>query len=164
MITVDIQRASEHDQLSEQLPSDEQLELWASSALKDRKKDAELSIRIVDRQESQQLNHQYRDKDKPTNVLSFEFQAPTGIIGGIDGGIELNLLGDLVICASVVEQEAKQQNKLIFDHWAHMVIHGCLHLLGYDHITNEQAEVMEQLEIDILQQLGINNPYIEDEI
>lgn len=164
MIDVDIQRACDQSQLSSELPKDEQFELWASctietatkAAIKNDKKDAELSIRLVNAQESQQLNHQYRGKDKPTNVLSFEFQAPIGIQGGLD----INLLGDLVICASVVEQEAKQQNKAIFDHWCHMVVHGCLHLLGYDHITNEEAEIMEQLEIDILHQLGINNPYI----
>ncbi|MBL0709431.1 MAG: rRNA maturation RNase YbeY [Colwellia sp.] len=111
----------------------------------------ELTIRLVNIDESQQLNHQYRHKNKPTNVLSFPFEVPDGI--------ELNLLGDLIICASVVEQEAKEQNKTLFDHWAHMVIHGCLHLLGYDHINDDDAQDMENLEISILAGLAIKNPY-----
>ncbi|OZB41718.1 MAG: rRNA maturation RNase YbeY, partial [Alishewanella sp. 34-51-39] len=106
--------------------------------------------------ESQQLNLQYRGKDKATNVLSFPFQCPPGI--------ELPLLGDLVICAGVVRAEAAEQNKPLAAHWAHMVVHGCLHLLGFDHINDADAEQMEAEEIQILQQLGISNPYLLDDI
>jgi len=111
----------------------------------------ELTIRLVTIEESQQLNSQYRQKDRPTNVLSFPFEVPEGI--------ELNLLGDLVVCVAVVELEAIEQNKVLLDHWAHMIIHGCLHLLGYDHINNADADKMEALEIKILAQLSIKNPY-----
>ncbi len=127
-----------------------------NAALTGRKDSAELTIRVVENSESHELNHQYRGKNKPTNVLSFPFEAPPGV--------EIDLLGDLIICAPVVESEANEQQKTIIAHWAHMVTHGCLHLLGYDHITNDEAEVMEKLEIDILQQQGFDNPYIADEI
>ncbi len=145
--TVDLQLAC----AAADLPQHTQFELWVEAALAGRKTDAELSIRIVDTQESQALNSQYRNKDKPTNVLSFPFTAPPGI--------EINLLGDLVICAEVVALEAKAQNKPLEAHWAHMVIHGCLHLLGFDHITNEEAEEMEGLEVEILKNLGYDDPY-----
>jgi probable rRNA maturation factor len=112
----------------------------------------ELSIRLVEPEESQSLNHQYRHKDKPTNVLSFEFEVPEGL--------SLNLLGDLVICSDIVSSEAISQNKPLLSHWAHMVIHGCLHLLGFDHINDNEANEMEALEIEILAKLDINNPYI----
>ena len=148
-IDVDIQIACEQAQL----PSDEQLALWVETALAGHQEEAELTIRIVEEAESQQLNDVYRGKNKPTNVLSFPFEVPEGI--------ELSLLGDLVICASVVEAEAKQQNKLLFDHWAHMVIHGVLHLLGYDHIQEQDAEQMEALERQLLRSLGISDPYQE---
>ena len=111
----------------------------------------EITIRVVDNQESQQLNHQYRDKDRPTNVLSFPFEAPPGI--------DMPLLGDLVICAQVVEDEAKQQGKPVINHWAHMIVHGTLHLLGFDHIEEAQAEEMESLEIALLAKLDIDDPY-----
>ncbi len=134
------------------LPSPEQFQCWTDTALQSVTNDIfELTIRLVNIDESQQLNHQYRQKNKPTNVLSFPFEVPDGV--------ELNLLGDLVICAHVVEQEAKAQNKALFDHWAHMVIHGCLHLLGYDHINDSDAQEMETLEITILAKLAINDPY-----
>lgn len=135
------------------LPSRAEFELWLNSALSGHKEQVEITIRIVDNQESQSLNNQYRGKDRPTNVLSFPFEAPAEIA--------LPLLGDLVICAPVVAQEAKQQNKSLTAHWAHMVVHGCLHLLGYDHIEEEQAEQMESLEIQLLNELGFNNPYKE---
>lgn len=135
------------------LPSEKQLTEWVTAALKSRLEQAELSIRIVDSEESQQLNSQYRGKDKPTNVLSFPFEMPEGI--------SLDLLGDLVICAEVVAREAQEQNKPLIHHWSHMVIHGVLHLLGFDHINNEEAEEMEQLEREILASLDIPDPYTE---
>jgi len=135
------------------LPSTEQLQQWADVALENVEEDCELSIRLVEEAESAELNETYRTKLGPTNVLSFPFDAP----------IEINprLLGDLVICAPVVAQEAKTQNKQLMDHWAHMVIHGCLHLLGYDHIEDEEAEEMEGIERTILKSLAIEDPYRE---
>lgn len=147
-IELDIQRAIQ----SKTIPSDEKFNLWVHSVLSQYSKPFELTIRIVDSAESQQLNHQYRQKDKPTNVLSFPFEVPEGI--------ELDLLGDLVICAEIVETEATEQNKALEAHWAHMVIHGCLHLLGYDHISDDEADEMEALEIKILMQMGFSNPYV----
>jgi len=148
-VFLDVQIACEE----KNLPSTEQLQLWAETALSTLENDPELTIRLVESQESQALNHQYRQKDKPTNVLSFPFEVPEGI--------DLNLLGDLVICSDVVSQEAKAQNKQNLDHWAHLVIHGCLHLLGYDHIEEDEAVEMESLEIKLLSTLGIDNPYQE---
>lgn len=135
-----------------ELPSLELFQRWADTALNAiTDEDFELTIRLVTIEESRELNSQYRQKDKPTNVLSFPFEVPEGI--------ELNLLGDLVVCVPVIEQEAKEQNKKLFDHWAHMIIHGCLHLLGYDHINDADADEMESLEIKILAELSIDNPY-----
>ncbi len=153
MIDVDVQVASE----CKTLPNEELLSLWAKTALTNLKDSAELSIRLVDVEESQSLNLEYRGKDKPTNVLSFPFEMPAELIGLEEMG---DLIGDLVICASVVEEEAVQQNKAPLHHWAHMVVHGCLHLLGYDHINDEEAEIMEDLERKILSQLDITDPYL----
>lgn len=149
-ITLDLQIASE----AADLPAESDIQVWLDAALASYQRNFELTIRIVDNSESQSLNHQYRGKDKPTNVLSFPFEVPEGI--------ELDLLGDLVICAPVVKAEASEQEKPIIAHWAHMVVHGCLHLLGFDHITEEEALEMETLEIDILAKLGFNNPYTID--
>ncbi len=151
-ITLDIQIACDN----KQLPSPEQLQLWAETALLPYNKNFELTIRLVEVSESQQLNHQYRSQDKPTNVLSFPFEVPEGI--------DLDLLGDLVICVDVVELEAKDQNKQLYGHWAHMIIHGCLHLLGYDHISEDEALEMESIEIDLMATLGYSNPYIDSVI
>ena len=146
-ITLDIQRASD----AESLPENAMFQQWVDAALGQYDRSFELTIRLVDEQESQNLNHTYRGKDKPTNVLSFPFEVPDGI--------DMDLLGDLVICTQVVAREATEQNKALAAHWAHMVIHGCLHLLGFDHISDDEAEEMEALEIDILKKLGFNNPY-----
>ncbi|RBW42439.1 rRNA maturation RNase YbeY [Psychromonas sp. B3M02] len=152
---VDLQLASEDQQA---LPDLAQMEKWVSVAIlkaSAKKRDlAELTVRIVDCEESQQLNADYRGKDKPTNVLSFPFQNPPGIT--------LPLLGDLVICKTVVEQEATEQQKPLISHWAHMLIHGTLHLLGYDHIEDEEAEVMEGIETELMIELGYCDPYISE--
>ncbi|WP_444937336.1 rRNA maturation RNase YbeY [Microbulbifer sp. JMSA004] len=146
-LTLDVQRVSRcHD-----IPSDEAISNWVSKALTGHRNEAELSVRIVDESESQELNHQYRGKDKPTNVLSFPTDFPAEL--------DLPMLGDLVICAPVVELEAEQQSKSLSAHWAHMVVHGTLHLLGYDHIEDADAQVMESLETKLLANLGITDPY-----
>jgi probable rRNA maturation factor len=145
--------------LSVQLVSDQpgiptlaNFELWASTALDNSRDQAELTIRIVDAAESTQLNQTYRHKSGPTNVLSFPFQTDIP-------QIKFPLLGDIVICAPVVAQESIDQNKIPEAHWAHMVVHGILHLLGYDHQEEEQALVMERMETRILHRLGYPDPY-----
>jgi len=148
-IELDLQLAVENEQ---GLPTEQDIQLWLDKTIPQFQKSAELTIRIVDTEESHQLNHEYRGKDKPTNVLSFPFDAPPGI--------ELDLLGDLIICRQVVEKEAEEQNKPLLAHWAHMVVHGSLHLLGYDHIEDDEAEEMESLETEIMQAMGLEDPYI----
>lgn len=140
---------------TDNLPEETQIVQWLETILLPFQDSAELTIRIVDQEESQYLNNTYRHKDKPTNVLSFPFEAP------ID--IEVPLLGDLIICKDIVEQEALEQNKDLQSHWAHMIVHGCLHLLGYDHITDEEADEMEGLEIEIMKELNFNNPYLSND-
>lgn len=135
------------------LPNEAQFQSWVDTALADQDKEFEVVIRLVDEAESAQLNQDYRGKSGSTNILSFSFEVPDGL--------ELNLLGDLVICAPLVEKEALEQHKPVEHHWAHLVIHGILHLRGYDHIDETEAEEMEAKEIEILQQLHISNPYQE---
>lgn len=155
-LMLDVQIADELEGYDAWLPSEEQLALWAERALEGRTEFAEpeLTIRLVAEEESHELNFEYRGKDKPTNVLSFPFEAPPEV--------PIELLGDLIICAQVVQQEALEQGKTPEAHWAHMVVHGCLHLLGYDHINDDEAEVMESLERDILAQLGFSDPYLDE--
>ncbi|RLA02625.1 MAG: rRNA maturation RNase YbeY [Gammaproteobacteria bacterium] len=145
-VTVDLQIA-----FDDEVPDVEQIQHWAEAALAEVTEDCELSVRLVGDQESADLNSNYRGKMGPTNVLSFPFDSPVPI--------EPRLLGDLIICVPIVEAEAKQQEKAVSDHWAHMVVHGCLHLLGYDHIETQEAEQMEALEVTILQSLKIDDPY-----
>ena len=148
-VILDLQIATEQQ---DNLPSEQKIMQWLEVILPQFVDNAEITIRIVDKEESQHLNHTYRNKDKPTNVLSFPFESPIEI--------EVPLLGDLVICKQVVETEASEQHKSLTSHWAHMIVHGCLHLLGYDHILDEEAEEMENIEIDIMAQLGFDNPYL----
>ena len=124
---------------------------WVAAALKGRIREADLAIRIVDEREGQALNRHYRGKDYATNVLSFPAELPEGV--------KLPLLGDLVICAPVVAREAAEQGKALKDHYAHLTVHGVLHLLGWDHEDDKEAEAMEQLEREILADLGIADPY-----
>lgn len=148
---LDLQIATADEQ---QLPTELQFTTWLNAAVKLFQENAEVTIRIVDNEESQKLNRDYRGKDKPTNVLSFPFEVPEGI--------ELDLLGDLIICKQVVEREAIEQQKPLTAHWAHMVIHGTLHLLGYDHIIDEEADEMEALETEIMLKLEFEDPYITE--
>lgn len=134
----------------EDVPEPALLQAWAGAAYL-KTAPAIASMRVTSAEEIQQLNKQYRDKDKATNVLSFPMQSPEEV--------DVCLLGDIALCAAVINTEAKQQSKAEKAHWAHMVVHGMLHLQGFDHISNEQAEEMEQLEIKILNQLGFDDPY-----
>lgn len=149
MINVELQNAS----ASADVPVEDDLRRWAAAAVK--RAAAEIVIRVVDEDESAELNGHYRYKSGPTNVLSFPFEAPPGV--------ETDILGDLVICAPVVEREAREQCKTPAAHWAHMVVHGVLHLQGYDHIEEEEAQRMEAEEIALLRGLGFANPYEEAE-
>lgn len=110
----------------------------------------EITIRLVDSNEGQSLNQEYRGKDYPTNVLSFPYDT------------EPVVMGDLVICPSVVSREASEQNKPLASHYAHLVVHGMLHLQGWDHETDDDAQVMEDKETEILAALGYPNPYLEN--
>ncbi|WP_308811772.1 rRNA maturation RNase YbeY [Stutzerimonas azotifigens] len=152
MIELDLQRATEAP-----APSDEQFHCWCEMALRQRSGDSELTIRLVDEDEGRELNRTWRHKDYATNVLSFPADLPDGPDG--EPLLDIPLLGDLVICVPVVEREAREQNKQPEAHWAHMVIHGCLHLLGYDHIDDAEAQEMEDLERQLLAELGHPDPY-----
>ena len=132
------------------LPSDADFLAWVEVALADRP-EAMLTIRIVGLEESRSLNRRYRDRDAPTNVLSFAAELPPDI--------GLPLLGDIVICAPLVDAEARAQGKPVGEHWAHLTVHGVLHLLGHDHQQADEAEIMEALEVRLLAGLGIADPY-----
>lgn len=147
-LCLDIQRACD----GADIPADADFERWVGAALDGRREPAELSLRIVDTEEIIQLNSDYRGKACATNVLSFPADLPPEL--------ELPLLGDIAICAPVVAREAAEQHKPAQAHWAHMVVHGTLHLLGYDHIDDDEAETMEALERQLLAGLGYPDPYI----
>lgn len=152
MLELDLQVACE----ATGLPSEAQFRQWCELALRQRQNDSELTIRLVDEAEGRELNRTWRHKDYATNVLSFPADVP-------DELLDIPLLGDLVICAGVVTREAAEQGKSAEAHWAHLVIHGCLHLLGYDHIDDAEAEEMESLERELLAELGHPDPYAADE-
>lgn len=149
-VTIDLQNTTKHT-----LPSLQELHAWVDIALEDKTSNHTLCLRVVDPDDIQQLNHQFRNKNKPTNVLSFPNQAPPEISEGF--------MGDIVVCAQIIEDEAKAQRKPLFAHWAHMVIHSTLHLQGYDHQTDSDAHVMETKEITLMKELGFGNPYQEAE-
>jgi len=135
------------------VPDSRQIQDWLRAALTGEREQAELTVRIVDRDEGTALNQRWRGRQGPTNVLSFPAE-------GLEQQLP-QLLGDIVICAPVVRREATEQHKSLLAHWAHLVIHGALHLLGYDHVEPQQARTMEQKEIEILAQLGFPDPYRE---
>ncbi|NNE63355.1 MAG: rRNA maturation RNase YbeY [Gammaproteobacteria bacterium] len=145
-IRVEIQN---DDNLSK-IPKESEFLSWVEAALVQSYDDLEQTIRVVNEAESRDLNLQFRGKDKPTNVLSFPSQSPL---------LDYDCLGDLVICAPLVSEEAEQQNKSRVAHWAHLVVHGMLHLQGYDHEKSVDAVKMEALEVEILSTLGYSNPY-----
>lgn len=152
MLELDVQREVSA------LPNDDELFTWVNETLDSESfADAELTIRFVSEAEIAELNKQYRNKSGSTNILSFPFEVPAEL----DGEVELNLLGDLIICSDVVKKEAEQQNKSERAHWAHMLVHGTLHILGYDHLTDADADVMEAKEIKILSKLGYTDPYLD---
>lgn len=133
------------------LPAARTLRTYAEAALAGRREDGELSVRIVDADEGRALNRDYRNKDYATNVLSFPAELPPGV--------PLPILGDLVLCAPVIAREAEEQGKPLKHHYAHMLVHGVLHLLGHDHMDEDEAEAMEAIEREALAGLGIPDPY-----
>lgn len=165
---------------SDEVPNATQIQTWLTLAIP--QSSAEVTVRIVNRSEIQMLNRDYRSQDKATNVLSFPFEpwqsdapvvdeqlantanpAATGAIASEQEAAINDYLGDIVICAEVVTREAAAQKKPLLHHWAHLIIHGALHLLGYDHIKEQEAAVMEALEVAILTELGIDDPYRDRE-
>jgi len=137
---------------SDGLPAEELIQQWVTHALQGERETAELVVRVVDEAEMTALNHEYRGKDGPTNVLSFPYEGMPGVAS--------DLLGDIVICAPVVAMEAIAQGKPLDSHWAHIVIHGVLHLLGHDHTKDRDAQRMEALETVLLSRLGMTDPYL----
>lgn len=150
-IQVHIQQASE----AADIPVEADFQRWIAAALEGRRDSGEISIRIIELEEMQALNFLYRQQNKATNVLSF----PMGELPGIED--EIPMLGDIVLCAPVIATEASQQSKLPEAHWAHMVVHSILHLLGYDHEEDDEAQAMEALERQIMDTLDYPDPYGE---
>jgi len=150
---LEVQRATK----SASVPDDDQFQLWVDAALAGKSDQFTLSIRIVDEAEAQRFNRDYRNKGYATNVLSFPAELPEGL----PAEIRQSQMGDLLICAAVVAHEAKEQRRPEMDHWAHLTIHGTLHLLGYDHEQADEADVMESLETEILAKLDISDPYLD---
>lgn len=144
------------------LPEAATLQRWPAAVVDfldlDFARDREVTVRLVGSQESQDLNYRFRQRDAATNVLSFPAGDPVDLPGE-----EAAPLGDIVMCAPVVATEAEAQGKSAADHWAHLLVHGTLHLLGYDHVAEADAVQMEALEIAILARHGVANPYIERE-
>ena len=139
---------------STHLPTDKAFNQWVNAAQINAEQNAEITLRIVSTEEIQSLNNNYRNKDVATNVLSFASEVPVGP--------DVQLLADIVICADIVAQEAHEFGKALEDRWAHMVVHGCLHVQGFDHLESDERELMENKEIEVLKALGFSNPYQVD--
>ncbi len=152
----------ENHSCSSTTPSEQQCRQWIWHALKDHYRRAEISVLFYDEDQARQYNAQYRDKDYATNILSFALNEGENFNPFADSAIP-TLQGDLIICPQVVEKEAIEQGKSVQEHYAHLLIHGTLHLMGYDHIEQNEAQTMESLEIKLLYQLGYNNPYLVKE-
>lgn len=152
-VQIAVDDAAKHD-----VPDVDHIQAWANAAVQQaapKPAPGQMTVRIVELDEITQLNEQYRQKAGPTNVLSFPFELPQGIpLDAVESE-----LGDVVVCAAVVRREAAEQGKSVMAHWAHMIVHGTLHLLGYDHIQDTDAQRMETLEIAVLAELGYGNPY-----
>lgn len=148
------------------IPAENEITQWITHAWQnhhlDEHRTIEMVVRIVEKDEIQQLNRQYRGKDSATNVLSFPYTEDLIHIQGLPDQ-EQCYVGDMVICQPVLQDEAQQQNKSLHQHWAHMTIHSTLHLQGYDHIDRDDAEIMETLEKEIMHNLGFSDPYQDDE-
>jgi probable rRNA maturation factor len=138
-------------------PAASEIAAWATAALGRRARGREIAVRVVGPTESRRLNARYRGRDKPTNVLSFPVEAVAA--GPGEAAPESLPLGDLVICPQVLRTEAREQSKTLRAHWAHLVVHGALHLIGYDHERESDAGRMERREITVLRRLGFANPY-----
>ena len=152
---IDIQHA-----ISTKLPvTDDELKHWTNLALNSQMNEAELTLRVVSLEEISQLNVQYRKKQGPTNVLSFPTQVPKALLHEL----QYPLLGDIIICADVLFNESHELHKPLKHHWAHIVIHGVLHLMGHDHMKPEEEAIMQAIEIKLLNEIGIPNPYEDHE-
>ena len=143
------------------VPASVSFRRWAAAAAQGRIREADIAIRIVGEDEGRALNRHYRGKDYATNVLSFPGELPEGV--KLPKGVHLPLMGDIVLCAPVLAREAAEQGKSVAHHYAHMTVHGMLHLLGMDHQDPTEAECMERLEREILAGLGIDDPYRAEE-
>ena len=152
-VDFEVQRISK----SASIPDDDQFQLWAKAVLDGKGEGFSFGIRVVDEEEARRFNREYRQKDYATNVLSFPSELPDGL----PEDLRQSQLGDLLICAPVVTREALEQNRSEADHWAHLLVHGVLHLLGFDHEEAAEADEMESLETEILAKLGIGDPYQE---
>jgi probable rRNA maturation factor len=141
------------------LPAATSFRKWVAAALESRIREADLAIRVVGAREGRALNRHYRGKDYATNVLSFPAEVAEGV--KLPKGVRMPLLGDLVLCAPVVAKEAREQKKPLLAHYAHLTVHGTLHLLGWNHEDDREAECMERLEREILAAMGIEDPYQE---
>ena len=142
------------------LPASPSFRRWVAAALAGRIREADLAIRVVAEDEGRSLNRHYRGRDYATNVLSFPAGLDAGIV--LPEGVHMPLLGDLVLCAPVIAREAVEQRKPLAAHYAHLTVHGTLHLLGWDHDDEREAEAMEQMEREILAGLGVLDPYRDD--